>query len=77
MVRKKLKEVEMLDVEEEEEEQKVIPRKKNKSSEEYELTEVVTQTGKAYKLPNGDVVQLDELIIDMAKRIHNIERSVA
>lgn len=61
---------------EEVEELEQAKKKKSKDST-YEVTEVVTQTGKAYKLPNGDVVQIDELLVDIANRVYNIERSVA
>lgn len=42
-----------------------------------EMTEVVTQTAQAFKLPNGEVVGMNELLVWIANSIVEIKRKIA
>ena len=44
--------------------------------EQVELTEVVTQTAQAFKLPDGKVVDVNELLVWMANQIVVIRKVV-
>ena len=48
-----------------------------KPQEKVEATKVVTQTSDAFKLPNGEVALLHDLLIWMANEILAIRRAVA
>jgi len=45
-------------------------------SNEVELTSVITQTETAFKLPDGNIVSLNELLVWMANKLHDISRKL-
>lgn len=50
---------------------------KDKKEDTIELTEIATQTAPAYKLPDGNVVQAEELLLWIAQQVWEIKKSVA
>ena len=42
-----------------------------------ELTEEVTQTQPAFKLPNGEVVRLNDYLVWLGNEVYKIRRSIA
>lgn len=54
---------------EEEEEEKEKPK------DSVELTEVVTQTAPAFKLPDGSEVNADELLVWIANLVYEIKKN--
>jgi len=57
-----------------EKEKKEVPEKKK---EEVELTEVVTETGLAFKLPTGEVVNSNEYLVWLGNNIWEIKKALA
>ena len=51
--------------------------KENKQETQVELTEVVTQTDMAYKLPDGKVVDMREYLVWLGNLVYKISKSVA
>ena len=51
--------------------------KESKQSATVELTEVVTQTAPAVKLPDGKVVSMEEYFVWLGQQIFEIKKSVA
>lgn len=49
----------------------------NESKEEVELTEVVTQTSSAFKLPDGTVTDANGLFVWIANQVLKIKRAVS
>ena len=49
-----------------------IPKKKE---DVVELTEVVTQTAPAFKLPNGDVVGFEDYIVWLGNMVYHIKKN--
>jgi len=49
----------------------------DKEKSEIELTEITTDTAQAFKLPNGDIVNANELLVWMANQIQDIHKSVS
>ena len=48
-----------------------------KKSAEVELTEVVTGTANAFKLPDGKIVSMDEYLVWLGNVVWQIKKSVA
>lgn len=48
----------------------------NKEEEKVELAEVAIQTGKAYKLPDGKIVALEDYLIWMGNLLNRIAKSI-
>lgn len=45
-------------------------------AEEVELTEIVTQTSQAFKLPDGKVVDVNELLVWMSNQIIELRKAI-
>lgn len=56
---------------------KEVEEPKEKPKEQVELTEVVTETGLAYKLPDGEVVNLDGYRVWIGNLLWKIHKAVA
>lgn len=50
---------------------------KIENKEQVELTEIVTQTDIAYKLPTGEVVDLKGYLVWLGNLVYKISKSVA
>lgn len=49
---------------------------KETKKEEVELTEVVTNTAQAFKLPDGTVVDVNGLLVWVANKLLHLEKTV-
>jgi hypothetical protein len=63
---------------------KLKPKKMTEKKEEVkteksavELTQVVTDTRPAFKLPDGSVVQFEEYLVWLGNEVHKIHKAVA
>lgn len=50
--------------------------KQDKSEEKVELTEVVTQTAPAIKLPDGKVVSMEEYFVWLGNHVYHISKNM-
>lgn len=57
------------------EDKKEVPEEKKK--DEVELTEVVTETGLAFKLPTGEIVDERGYLVWLGNKIWDLHKSIA
>jgi len=51
------------------------PEKEGKTEEPIQLTAVVTGTAPAFKLPNGDVVGLEDYLVWLGNLVYHIRKN--
>lgn len=58
------------------EKNKEVPQEKPKELDEVELTEVVTETGLAFRLPTGEIVNESQYLVWLGNLMWKINKSV-
>ena len=59
------------------EEKQEAKQEKKESKSKVELTQVVTATDLAFKLPDGDVVSMQEYLVWLGNKVIEISKAVA
>ena len=49
---------------------------KNKDNNQVELTEIVTQTNNAFKLPSGDVINFEQYLVWIGNELIKIKKII-